>query len=509
MMLWDWAAIAVAIMLTISLQITSRWSVAWIRLALTLIGLIAGALLGHAVIIIAFLLPLLMDIGRRITLANLRQVSGVEGPGFWTAFRGRAPQKDSAQVASLEWLTPFMTKRRIAAGETIFAVGDRSDDMFLILSGKVRLKEIGFTLNQGEMIGEIGIFSASRQRTATAICDEPVELLSISASKVYELFCQSPVFGVRMMQMIIRRMNERVARHMEEQRALEAKATEEKRRNRQEVATNFESSVQRVFDGVRGSVKEMQFCANTMSSASTEATTRSGLAIDALRLAQGNTQSLAESANSLADSIADINRRVIQSSEIAQQAVEQAATTNDTVAGLIKATSQIGEIVQLISTVARQTNMLALNATIEAARAGEAGKGFAVVAGEVKNLANQTTRATDQITLQVQEMIAATENVVENIREIQATIADMGKITQRIAAETEEQRGASALIAANVRDAGLGSSEVGVQINEITSAVGETAQVAAQVLLTASDLVRDADLLRAEVTGFSTRVRSD
>lgn len=294
---------------------------------------------------------------------------------------------------------------------------------------------------------------------------------------------------------------------MEEQRAFEIRAEQEKQRSRLELAETFEASVQRVFEGVTGSVREMQFCANAMSTASDQATIRSGLATDALEQARRNTEAMAGSANGLAEAIIGINTDVSQSTDIAQEAISQASQTNQTVEGLLRATSRIGDIVRLISDIAAQTNLLALNATIEAARAGEAGKGFAVVANEVKSLANQTARATAQIAEQVNEMSQATSQVVGDIGSISRTIENMGHITERIAIAIKEQQGASTAIAENLRQAGLGAEQVGVQIQEIIAAVGESSQVSAQVLMTAGDLARDAGILHDEVSSFSKRMK--
>jgi methyl-accepting chemotaxis protein len=358
------------------------------------------------------------------------------------------------------------------------------------------------------MLGEIGIFSPERKRTATAQCETEVEVLRISARRVFELFCQNPKFAFLLMQMIISRMNQRVAIHLGERQVIEERADVDKQRTRQELADNFESSVQRVFEGVRGSVKEMEFCANTMGTASAEATRRSTLAAQALKSAQDSTEKMAEAAQRLLEALASIGQRVQQSSDIAGQAVNQADRTNKTVGVLTEAADRIGAVVKLITDIANQTNLLALNATIEAARAGEAGKGFAVVATEVKNLAAQTAKATEDIVEQVRGIQDATRQIAGDIGGIGQTIGKMNEITTTINSAIEDQGDSSNQIAVNVAHAGAGNNEVSKQISEITSSVGEANQVAAQVLSTARDLVRDADLLREEVGKFSKHVRT-
>jgi methyl-accepting chemotaxis protein len=412
------------------------------------------------------------------------------------------------KVIAPEWLTPLMVRAYLKSGQYLFKVGDLSDEMFLITKGSVRIPELNLSMGAGEMIGEIGIFSPERKRTATALCESDVEVLRISARRVFELFCQNPKFAFLLMQLIIGRMNQRVALHVEERQVIEERADVDKQRTRQELADNFEASVRRVFDGVGRSVKEMEFCANTMGTASAEATRRSGLATDALSQAQTSTDAMAEAAQGLLRALASIGQRVQQSSEIAGQAVDQAERTNQTVGVLTEAANRIGTVVKLITDIANQTNLLALNATIEAARAGEAGKGFAVVATEVKNLAAQTAKATEDIVVQVRGIQDATRQIADDIGGIGQTIGKMNEITSTIATAIDDQGGSSSRISESVAHAGVGTQEVSKQIEEIMSSVGEANQVAAQVLITARDLVRDADLLRDEVGKFSSHVRA-
>jgi|GEM_PF-4638681 len=413
-----------------------------------------------------------------------------------------------SEEVSLDFLTPYMRPKTYAKGTTMFRDGDPSDDMFVIKSGEIKLVEFDVRLGAGAMIGEIGIFSASRKRTATAICETDVEVLSLSAQRVFELYSQNPSFGIRMLQMIIWRMNDRVHKHMAEQREIEKRAAVEKQQSRLELANSFESSVQRVFHGVTNSVKQMQFCAQAMSSASDETTRRSGLVAEALESARNSTTSMATSADGLRNAIIAIGQQVQQSAGIAQEAASQANRTNQTVEGLADAARRIQVVVKLITDIAAQTNLLALNATIEAARAGEAGKGFAVVAGEVKNLASQTAKATEEIASHIQGMQNATGEVVGDIRSVADTIMQINDITAQIVSAIEEQHETSVKIAVAVKQAADDTFEVAGHIKQIQSSVGESSQVSAQVLLTASDLVRDAETLHAEVNGFSQRVRA-
>ena len=170
---------------------------------------------------------------------------------------------------------------------------------------------------------------------------------------------------------------------------------------------------------------------------------------------------------------------------------------------------KIGEIVNLINDIASQTNLLALNATIEAARAGDAGKGFAVVAGEVKNLANQTARATTEIASQIKAVQEGTDTAVHAIDRISTVIGEMGEISAAVAAAVEEQSSATSEIARNVEQAAVGTEEVTSNIVSVEQAAKETGAAAEQIKDSASDLSRQAEFLRHEVSQFLTQVRGE
>ena len=183
-------------------------------------------------------------------------------------------------------------------------------------------------------------------------------------------------------------------------------------------------------------------------------------------------------------------------------------STQDNVEGLSEAARKIGEVLQLINDIAEQTNLLALNATIEAARAGEAGKGFAVVASEVKNLANQTAKATESISGHISGIQTATGSAVGAIQGIGAIITQVSEITSAIAGAVDEQSAATREIAQNVQQAATGTSEVNTNIAGVSEAANDTGAASTQVLSTAGDLARQAELLRSEVDTFLVGVRA-
>jgi methyl-accepting chemotaxis protein len=210
----------------------------------------------------------------------------------------------------------------------------------------------------------------------------------------------------------------------------------------------------------------------------------------------------------LSASVNEIRRQVEHSADIAAKAVGDTKQTDSTVEALSQSAGRIGEVINLISEIASQTNLLALNATIEAARAGEAGKGFAVVASEVKNLAGQTTRASEEIVAQIGSIQAATGNVVQSIRGIGETITELHTIARDIAIAVEGQEAATREIAGNVQQAAAGTRDVAASTTRIREASGETGAAAEQVLSTAGAVATQSSELASEIRGFIAAVQA-
>jgi len=274
------------------------------------------------------------------------------------------------------------------------------------------------------------------------------------------------------------------------------------------LTNDFDHDVSDVLRTVASATAEMQATASSMTSTAEETSRQSTVVASASEEASMNVQTVATATEELSASVSEISRQVTQSAQIAGQAVEDANRTNAQVKSLAEAAQKIGEVVSLINDIASQTNLLALNATIEAARAGEMGKGFAVVASEVKNLANQTAKATEEIAAQIGGIQQATGEAVKAIQSIGQTIGEINSITTAIAGAVEEQGAATQEIARNVQQAAVGTQEVNTNIAGVSQAASMTGAAAEQVLGAASELSQQSDTLRRKVEAFLSAIKA-
>jgi methyl-accepting chemotaxis protein len=292
-----------------------------------------------------------------------------------------------------------------------------------------------------------------------------------------------------------------------EQEAMKRESEEARRKTINSMADSFESTVKSVVDGVLNSATELQSTAQLMTGTAQEVGNKSELVAAAAEQASSNVDTVAAAAEQLSSSITKISGQVSHSSAISQSAVSEAERANAMIMGLDEAAGKIGEVVHLINDIASQTNLLALNATIEAARAGEAGKGFAVVANEVKHLANQTAKATEEIGNQITAVQTATRDAVTVIQGIGGIISQINEIALSIAEAVEQQSSATRDIARNVHQAADGTREVSGNITSVTSAASEAGYAASQVAEAANGLSRQSNTLKSEVDRFLTSVR--
>ncbi len=293
-----------------------------------------------------------------------------------------------------------------------------------------------------------------------------------------------------------------------EQSAQAGRMASEKRAAMHALADQFDTEVSGVVRTVADAVALLERNAATMSTSADETSRQSVVVAAAAEQATSNVQTAASAAEELAASVREIGTQVSTAAQIAGEATDQAVRTADVARGLSVSATRIGQVVSLITDIASQTNLLALNATIEAARAGEAGRGFAVVASEVKSLAEQTSKATDEISSQIAAVQGATNEVVRAIESISDTIKRIDEISSAIAASIDQQGAATGEIAQNVSQAAQGTQEVSSSIAGVSSAAAATGRVSGDIVHAATDLSSQAARLRAQVDTFIARVRA-
>jgi methyl-accepting chemotaxis protein len=299
-----------------------------------------------------------------------------------------------------------------------------------------------------------------------------------------------------------------------EQRRLQAeeKESQDRRHRRQSrlesLTGEFDQAVSSLLSEVSQAAQRMEATAQAMSANATTTQRQSAAVSAATEQASANVGVIAEASNQLLASIGAIGEQVGQSSRISTEAAREAQETNRRIEGLAAAASRVGEVVSMITDIANQTNLLALNATIEAARAGDAGKGFAVVAGEVKHLANQTAKATEEIAAQIGAIQSETQEAVAVIRRITRVIGDISDMSAAISGSVEQQGAALTEVVRNVEEAAAGTGEVARSIVAVVRAADDTGEIADQARQAAASLAGQSDVLRRSVEGFLSGVKA-
>ncbi len=274
------------------------------------------------------------------------------------------------------------------------------------------------------------------------------------------------------------------------------------RQARRDAVANASDRFRAITTSLSTASHELESTARSLSDNADNTTRLATVVANASSDASNNVQSVASATEELASSVREISMQVQESNRIALSAVKQADETDARINALSQAANRIGDVIKLITSVAEQTNLLALNATIEAARAGEAGRGFAVVAQEVKALASQTAKATDEIGIQIAGMQTATQEAVNSLKMISSTIGKISEITGSISAAIEEQGAATQEISGNIQRTADGTSQVAGTIAEVSQGANQTGAASSQLLSSAKQLSDSTASLQAEIDGF-------
>ncbi|MEP3304335.1 MAG: methyl-accepting chemotaxis protein [Roseibium sp.] len=316
--------------------------------------------------------------------------------------------------------------------------------------------------------------------------------------------------GMRLERLSLER-SQNAREELQEQARLQEQKEEarlERENTLRKFADSFERKIGDVVGQVANATSQLQTTASSMASSAQQASTRTGEVTSAMREANTGANAAAAASDEFAVSIGEVSRQAAASAQLARQASSSTDKADETITKLSNSAEQIGQVVGLIQTIAQRTTLLALNASIEAARGGETGRGFAVVASEVKELAMQTSRATEEVSQKIREMQDTTGASVTALRSIASEVAELENVAVSIASAVDEQSMAGGDLARSIEMAARGTEEVAGHTEEVQQLSVSTGAAASQVLSSATALEQQAATLRAQVNGFLDEVRA-